>query len=638
MHFFIVTAGFILQAFWALAQPSSNDRYAVELRPPATVAEAGENISQVINPSFAGMGIEPSNLLAYTGAEEPNLFSINLLQNLANYTGIPPHIRFGGNTQDMMLFDSSVDQYWFRDNDAPVSGGRWLFGPRFLQALDRFPPNTPITFGLNMGYNEDDSYQAIADEAAAVFDNLERTRLVSFEIGNEPDGYTKNGLRGGDWDGERYANEWVPRARSVSQQVLRPRGIPPNFFEPGCTANTVTFDVGKSFAIGELARTRIAAPARDSDSDANQTYIAAWNQHNYYWFEGVSPDPLTLDILMDLSTIREQFSGWVGESEEAFATGYPYVLREMASAGPIGFKGVSDTFGATLWTLNFFLYTASLNISSVEFHMTADSAASPWVPETDHGFERQVRTTYYAWAAMAQLVGGTCNTRVAALPISDYPAGYEDRLVAYATYQQDQLAAIVLINTKMANASESRKASVNFYITVPSLAGQTVYFSYLTADGADSTSETVWNGVSFEQSDDGRPTTVNRDHPKITASSQGVFPIAVRDSQAVVVHVGHKLGTGPEADYNATTCRSIGATQPVPSKPLPSGQNGPSTAPAAPASPSAATSLPTNITEPTTPGNQPLPNEGGHSRHKGTASSSSWSWLALVAAIVAGVA
>ena len=104
MHCLIVTALFIIQALWAFAQASSNDRYSVELRPAANVAEAGKNISQVVSPSFAGMGIEPTNLLAYTGADEPNLFSLNLLQNLANYTGIPPHIRFGGNTQDRMLF------------------------------------------------------------------------------------------------------------------------------------------------------------------------------------------------------------------------------------------------------------------------------------------------------------------------------------------------------------------------------------------------------------------------------------------------------------------------------------------------------------------------------------------------------
>lgn len=57
-----------------------------------------DGASATINPSFAGFGIESSNLFSVTGMEQPNDLTFNLINNLANYTGKPPHIRLGGNT------------------------------------------------------------------------------------------------------------------------------------------------------------------------------------------------------------------------------------------------------------------------------------------------------------------------------------------------------------------------------------------------------------------------------------------------------------------------------------------------------------------------------------------------------------
>lgn len=48
--------------------------------------------SQYVDIGFGGFGIEPSNLFSFAGQENQNDLSINLLQNLANYTGkFAPH-------------------------------------------------------------------------------------------------------------------------------------------------------------------------------------------------------------------------------------------------------------------------------------------------------------------------------------------------------------------------------------------------------------------------------------------------------------------------------------------------------------------------------------------------------------------
>merc|ERR1711939_1078474 len=59
----------------------------------AITAKPTAGASKIISPSFAGFGIESSNLYSFTGGSSENQLTKNLLANLANYTGTPPHLR-----------------------------------------------------------------------------------------------------------------------------------------------------------------------------------------------------------------------------------------------------------------------------------------------------------------------------------------------------------------------------------------------------------------------------------------------------------------------------------------------------------------------------------------------------------------
>ena len=86
----------------------------------------------------------------------------------------------------------------------------------------------------------------------------------------------------------------------------------------------------------------------------NGIYVAGWNQHDYFYYVGVSGFNLTLSYLLDLSNTVSQFREWAGQVQQSIVTGKPYYLREMGSVGPNGLPGISETFGNALWTLNFF--------------------------------------------------------------------------------------------------------------------------------------------------------------------------------------------------------------------------------------------------------------------------------------------
>ncbi|KAF2188318.1 glycoside hydrolase family 79 protein [Zopfia rhizophila CBS 207.26] len=510
---------------------------ALSLSP--TAKAAGAPVSEPLDASFAGFGIEPSNLFSFTGESKTNQFSVQLLQNLADYSGAPPHIRLGGNTGDYMIYDSSFNDYRVEGNARSVGQGviasdSLRFGPSYFKALDRFPKDTPVTYGLNLAYMESDYIKNIVGEAKAAVDGMKNVKLYSFEIGNEPDLYLQNQMRSGSWSGEVFTRQFLERAEAVYDQVLRPAGLPALFFEAPATASTI----GTTFEIDQLIEDGLTNAVNGSN------FISAWNQHDYFYFIGVSTVPMTLNDLMNLDNTNAQFKYWETQVKAGLGAGLPYVLREMSSVGPIGMHDVSDTFGAALWTLNFLLYTASLNISSVQMHMTDNSNASAWQPVNMYGKDPFVRPQYYAHVAMAQIIGnGNGTTQIGVLDTDDVPSSYKGRIRAFTAYANGNLQAVVLINSRQANASSTNKDSFTFDLDLGSEnRDKEVFLSYLTTDGADSLSGTTWNGMSFSD-DDGKTKVVNDTVTSLRTSSSGSISIPVRDSQAVVANLGWLLGS-----------------------------------------------------------------------------------------------
>ena len=256
---------------------------------------------------------------------------------------------------------------------------------------------------------------------------------------------------------------------------------------------------------------------------------------------------------MNLDSTNVQFKYWEKQIKIGLSTGVPYVLREMSSVGPIGMHEVSDTFGAALWTLNFFCYTATLNVSSVQMHMTDNSNASAWQPIEIWGKKPFVRPQYYAHAAISQIIGnGNGTTQIGVLSdASDVGGDYEGRLRAYSVYANGAIQAAVLINSKPAASSESNKNSFTFELNMGTeSANKDVFLSYLTADGAESLSGTTWNGMTYDDVT-GVASSANEVYVLRTDGS-GKVSIPVRDSQAIVANLDWQLGVNKVEQVDPT--------------------------------------------------------------------------------------
>jgi Glycosyl hydrolase family 79 C-terminal beta domain len=160
---------------------------------------------------------------------------------------------------------------------------------------------------------------------------------------------------------------------------------------------------------------------------------------------------------------------------------------------------------------------------------------------------------------MTQIIGKGCATQVAPLLVTGQPPTYDNRIVGYTAYHQGRLGAIILINTVIANVSETSKNSLTIELFLPSFAGKTLYLSYLTAAGADAKRGTTWNGTSYEHSGDGTPTKVDNTVFTAVVAHNGVATLTLRDSQAVVANIGSYVGTNPA---NRTACSALARTVP----------------------------------------------------------------------------
>jgi len=377
------------------------------------------NASQILDPRFAGFGIEFSNIFSFTGtAASPNTFSSNLMANLKNVAGVAPCIRVGGNTQDYALYQSSYTGAQIGRNPHPTTNSTIkgnvpfdndIYGDELFKALGTFPAGTSYIFGLNLAYDNSDYIAQITGAAKAALSAL-NDNLYSFEIGNEPDLYSSTAAFriGQKWDGTTYSSQWLDRANAINTQVLHvlhllnqvlsPAGRPSNLFEAGTTASTI----GTTFEIKDLV----------ADGIDKNNNVFHYNQHDYFYYVSVSGFSLTRQYMMNHGNIVSQFRAWKTQQEQSVAAGKPYLLGEMAAVGPQGMGEITDVFGCALWSLDFFLYAASINVTRVLMHMTDLGNQSAWQPITIGNIAPWVRPAYYGHIITSTLIGPIMTPRL----------------------------------------------------------------------------------------------------------------------------------------------------------------------------------------------------------------------------------
>ncbi len=331
----------------------------VTLEPARTLA--------VIPPDFIGLGYEISSVARPGLLSAQNSVYVQLVRAL----GARGVIRVGGNTSDYSSYSATG-----KPLSSPEGKAGSVVNDAVLQELGSFLDATGWTliWGLNLG---NVGLENAIDEAKAVTAATKK-HLLAFEIGNEPDLFQHQGHRHAGYGYDDYIREY-----RTYRDALR-KAIP-----------NIAF-AGPDVAV---ATEWVARFATDEGKDIKLL------THHYYR-EGQNPtstldkllhtDPKLAPILEKLRTASE-------------SSGVPCRICETNSFSGGGKPGVSDTFGAALWVLDFIFILASAGCAGVNMETGVNqrgfiSSYSP-IGDDEQG-HYWAAPEYYGMLAFAQAGGG----------------------------------------------------------------------------------------------------------------------------------------------------------------------------------------------------------------------------------------
>jgi Glycosyl hydrolase family 79 C-terminal beta domain len=180
-------------------------------------------------------------------------------------------------------------------------------------------------------------------------------------------------------------------------------------------------------------------------------------------------------------------------SNYSVAHGVPYVIGETNSISCQGQAGISDVFGAALWSIDYVLYVATLHVSRIYFHMGTPYRYSAWQPITDNGTAAHPKALYYGnLFTSTALAGG--NKQVTLLV-------NETHLTSYGIYdaceEGAKLTGVAVINLNMWNSTQPAGQRPYTEVNLPSeFQGRDLSIRRLTAPGVELTGNITFAGRS----------------------------------------------------------------------------------------------------------------------------------------------
>lgn len=206
---------------------------------------------------------------------------------------------------------------------------------------------------------------------------------------------------------------------------------------------------------------------------------------------------------------------YVNSTQFAAQNGKPFIMFETNTASCSGFPGISDSFGAALWALDWALTMAYSNFTAALFHVGGqNSYYNPFTPPpTNQSTFRQwtVGPVFYSALVMAEAMGPnnasqivdlTSNTNTPIYAIFENGAPTKVALFNFVTDPTGASTYTATISigggsTGQNNATPSQ-AQVKYVLLPPSLLQEPLlkppYHRYLLAESVSSQANFTWAG------------------------------------------------------------------------------------------------------------------------------------------------
>ncbi|KAJ3975093.1 hypothetical protein EV361DRAFT_890688 [Lentinula raphanica] len=259
------------------------------------------------------------------------------LANLQSLRGAPVAVRIGGTTQDRATYDSTlatpVSYTVASPTDAPTS---LTFGPSFF-TLAASDLKGNVTIGLNRQLNNQANTLSAAVQAKNSMPNL-----YAIELGNEPDLYASTSPI-------VPSSGWSQTADAASEK---------SWF------TAIAPSVGNMFQAAVYLSWRTAATIPLLGTSINNVRSVSEHSYPQSACNGASTN---LQTLMSHSGIVSYTAGFKADAASAHSAGVRYFLGETNSA-TCGGGGISPTFGAALWIVDYVLQGSLNGVERSYFH------------------------------------------------------------------------------------------------------------------------------------------------------------------------------------------------------------------------------------------------------------------------------
>lgn len=339
---------------------------AASFAPKALAQQAPVQATLTLHPDKPGPTI-PANFigLSYETQQltDPNFFSTKNTGLVAAFRALAPNgvLRLGGNTSDVGWWKPTPTSQQpplpekvviipLRPDEQPFQKLAYSVTPEAVINLRAFLDATGWTclYGINLGTS---TPMRAAEEAAFVYKTL-GPKLEYFQLGNEPDIFYNRFRVREKWNADVYFDEWLASANAIRAVAPRAKfGLPDTSGNPTWYAKVAD---------------RLAAL-----SPAERPTIAALSHH--YYFGGPPSNPaVNLDRLLKHNDHVDLLAHNITEASHNLSAkvGYtvPYRMTEGNTCYRGGKPGVSDVFGAALWSADYLLQLASLGYAGVNLH------------------------------------------------------------------------------------------------------------------------------------------------------------------------------------------------------------------------------------------------------------------------------
>ncbi|KUM41289.1 hypothetical protein AR539_00510 [Arthrobacter sp. EPSL27] len=396
---------------------------------PLQVSVSNDQVGTSLTKGLVGISLEATDLA------DPMLSGDNASLVKLFKEADQPVLRFGGNAVDRRFF-------WTSTNEAvPATGYKGdkahpvrAVGPADLARLNTLleAADATVSLTVDLGHYDPERAADMAKHATEIFG----PRLLSFTVGNEPNGFGANGVRPGGYSTEQYVEELKAYAKAMN-------AVAPNVPISGPGAYDRKW--WQPFI----------------DADIPQKKILSFHNYPLHSCDGGDPksSPTIANVMSPL--MHQRASDYQQAAlETARAAGIETWLPETGIAACPGSNETSRTHASALWTADYALNAAQLGITRIGFHssmltckggppMSAICSGGAYL-KPDGNFSG--RANFFGISMVAEMEGGKY------LKLDSKGGGL---MYSYALRNDDGSTSVVLVNQNDPEKAAQTEVTLN---------------------------------------------------------------------------------------------------------------------------------------------------------------------------------